>query len=94
MTGEELKSIWIPQLIMKNTRTLEKTETSDNDVIVTVQRNGSFIMSTSDVVHEIMIFEGRDNWLLYERAFQKIFQCAFDMRMYILIPKPVSWTLF
>ena len=82
ISGTELASIWIPQLIFRNTRMLEETVTNDNKVILTVQRNGTFSKSGNDIVHEIMVFEGIENPLNYERAFRKIFQCHYDMRMY------------
>ena len=77
-----MESIWIPQLIFRNTRMLEETITHDNKVIVTVERNGTFVRSGNEIVQEIMIFEGNENPLKYERSFRKVFQCHFDMRMY------------
>ena len=82
ISGHESDSIWIPKLIFKNTRMLEGTITNDEDVIVTVERKGEFVKSGKGVVHEILIFEGKENPLTYERAFRKVFQCQYDMRMY------------
>ena len=78
---DEIKKIWIPNLIFTNTQNNENTRGTE-DSEVTVIREGNYTRSDSSMVEEIDIFKGKENKLNFQMTYTKTFRCEYQLQMY------------
>ena len=81
LTYNEVKKIWIPNLIFSNTQKNEGTVGTKASVL-TITREGNYTRSESHILEETNIFEGRENKITFALAYTKLFQCKYQLSMY------------
>ena len=75
---EEIKAIWTPHVIYKNTDNNEAVTVNDFvETTLAVTREGSFIRSGMEILDEIEIFKGGENRLTLSQTYSKEFQCTY-----------------
>ena len=81
MGPDEKEKIWFPSFIFDNTK-------SKNDCLIDrkseiqVFRNGSGSISGMDSTENKLIYHGLDNYLIYDRYYNNIFECDFYLQWY------------
>ena len=76
LSRKEVQSLWMPQLILYNTKTRKKTLV-DKDAIVDIQKMGNF----KEQVNR-RVFKGWENQITVNRFYFTSFVCHFDMAWY------------
>ena len=78
LTEVEKADVWKPVLLFQNTKH-KLTTVTDDDVLATVARQGSFTVSgIEDPVHA-SFFTGQENPLTFSRTYNIPFTCQFDL---------------
>ena len=85
LTQEDIKSLWIPEVIFENTDQKETTRLGvewewSTDVLV--KREGQFERSGNEVLDEIEIFKGEENSLSMVQSYTHEFQCVYQLENY------------
>ena len=81
LTMEARQKIWIPQVIFHNTQHKEES-LNDEKAIVTIDRQGPFIVPPKSLIHNAYVFEGSQNQIGIERIYSFKFSCDFYMGVY------------
>ena len=81
VSNEDISRLWIPSIIFRNTRENDIVK-ADDDVVVTVAREGNFTRSKNDIAEEINIFKGSENRIVFESSYTKSFSCEYQLQMY------------
>ena len=81
LTNDEVKKIWVPQVLFKNTKD-QDTSKKDDEAYVLVFRNGTGRRSDSDIPEDIEVFEGEENSITLVRVYAIDFICEYDMGWY------------
>ncbi|XP_023330915.1 glutamate-gated chloride channel alpha [Eurytemora carolleeae] len=81
LSESEIQKIWIPHIVFINTESNEATVIGKGTE-VTVTREGNFTRSSSDVMEEINIFQGKENILEFQEVYTKTFKCEYELQMY------------
>ena len=76
LSKKELESLWIPQIILYNTKT-KKSTLVDQNAIVDVQRVG-----TLKEQKNTRVFDGLEKPIIMKRFYFTIFVCNFNMAWY------------
>ena len=77
LTDEELRSLWIPYIIFKNTDSNEAVELDGIRSRVFVSRESEFRRSGIEIADEIEIFSGASNKLNIGQTYSKKFHCTY-----------------
>ena len=77
LTDEELRSLWIPYIIFKNTDSNEAVELDGVRSRVFVSRESEFRRSGIEIADEIEIFSGASNKLNIGQTYSKKFHCTY-----------------
>ena len=81
ITPSEMSQIWIPKLVFKNTKERKKSIV-DEDAKVTVIRRSEGRQSDESSPENKITYDGKDNYLLYSRYYNMVFECDFLMNWY------------
>ena len=81
LSNEDISRLWIPSIVFRNTRKNDIVK-ADDDVVVTIAREGNFTRSTDDLAEEINIFQGSENRIVFESSYTKSFSCEYQLQMY------------
>ena len=81
LSYDELQNIWTPSLIFINTEERDITRLSYESE-VGVRLSGNSTRSGEDVAHEIRIFKGEENPLIWTEKFVKSMKCIFNLEMF------------
>ena len=82
LSDEELAMLWIPYIIFENTDNNEAVSINGVKSEISVSREGSFTRSTSDVVDETEIFEGKENRITMNQTHSKEFHCTYLLHFF------------
>ena len=77
LSEKELRSLWIPYIIFKNTDNNEAVELNGVKSRVFIIREGEFRRSGIDIAEEIEIFPGASNKLTMGQTYSKMFHCTY-----------------
>ena len=77
LSDEELRSLWIPYIIFKNTDNNEATEIDGVRSTVFIMRESEFQRSGIQIANEIEIFPGASNKLSIGQTYSKKFHCTY-----------------
>ncbi len=81
MTEEEIKSMWVPEVIFHNTEA--KVESIiDGKAFTTVKRHGEPTYPNLEQLHNAHIYPGKSNAITTSRVYSLKFLCEFDMAVY------------
>ena len=85
LTQEDIRRLWLPEVIYQNTDQKESTRLGDNwewKTSVVVERNTNGAPAGLEVVDETELFKGGENNLTMFQTYTHEFQCIFDLKMY------------
>ena len=83
LTNKEMTFLWLPYVIYVNTDMKEAVELWDSiDTTIVVKREGNFTRSGKEVLDELEIFQGAENWLVMYQTYTKSFQCQYHLHRY------------
>ena len=77
LTHEDVKSMWLPQIMIKNS-----FEESRQEAVVKVVREGVFVRSPFHILHEVDEFQGPENRLVMKQNLHGRFHCSFNLLRY------------
>ena len=77
LSDGELRSLWIPYIIFKNTDNNEATEIDSDRSTVFINRESGFQRSGIEIADEIEIFPGALNKLTIGQTYSKKFHCTY-----------------
>jgi len=83
LTMEDREKIWIPEIIFSNTA--KKSRSSlDEKAVVFARRNESYSPKSNSLedAHNVLLFDGSSNDLVFSRVYTESFICDFNMRHY------------
>ena len=82
LTGSEIKKLWTPYVIYKNTDKSDAVRIGEVDTTLTVTREGNFSRSPITVADEIETFQGSENKLTMNQTDSKQFHCIYQLQTY------------
>ena len=86
LSKEEIGKLWTPYIIYKNTDNNEEVKVNhkfkDITTIVAIHREGEFVKSGIETLHETEIFKGSDNKIDFNQTYSKQFFCLYRIHFY------------
>ena len=73
--------IWVPTILFSNTD-IGVTSKNDEESFITILRNQKGNLIGSEVNEDIMVYEGSQNEIKFNRVYKSEFICTYDMRFY------------
>ena len=86
LTQDDIKKLWLPEVIYENTDQKESTRLGDswewktNIVVKREEENG--VMAGPEFVDETEVFRGSRNSLVMNQSYTHTFQCNYELSRY------------
>ena len=81
LISSERLSIWVPTILFSNTD-VGVTSKNDDESFITILRKKKGNLIGLEVNEDIMVYEGSENTIQFNRVYKSEFICTYDMRYY------------
>ena len=82
LSEEQKKYIWFPKILIANSEENIVEIPNDSQSKVSVSKNGSLTMSSTEDLQESALYEGKENNIIYLRQFTEKLKCVFDLSFF------------
>ena len=82
LSEEQKKLIWFPKILITNSEENIAEIPNDSQSKLSVRKNGSITMSSTENLQESALYDGKENNIIYLRQFTEKLKCAFDLAFF------------
>ena len=82
LSEEQKKNIWFPKILIANTEENIVEIPNDSQSKLSVSKNGSLTMSSTENLQESALYDGKENNIIYSRQFTEKLKCVFDLSFF------------